>query len=115
LIIVENVPIARNKAQEAHLAIYQCKCNYSSGDIYYFSKEQLLEMFRSAGLTETRVEFVDYNLSATPPIFYFDSSRLGKGQMEKAQKEYAAAVDMIKKHGETSPPALIIKAVKHSK
>jgi len=115
LIIVENVPIARNKAQEAHLAMYRCKCDCSSGDIYYFSQEQLLKMFGSAGLTETRVEFVDYDLSATPPIFYLDSSRLGKGQMEKAQKEYAAAVDIIKKHGETSPSALIIKAVKHSK
>jgi ubiquinone/menaquinone biosynthesis C-methylase UbiE len=29
MIIVENVPIARNKAQEAHLAMYKCKCNYT--------------------------------------------------------------------------------------
>ena len=114
MIIVENIPTARNKAQEAHLAMYRCKCNYSSGDVYYFSQQELLRMFRDAGLRETHVEVVDYNLSATPPIFPFDTSRLNKQQMEKAQREYIEAVDMIRKHGETSPPALIIKAVKHS-
>jgi len=115
MIIVENIPIARNKAQEAHLAMYKCKCNYSSGDVYYFSKEELLRMFRNVGLRETHVEVVDYNLSATPPIFYLDTSHLSKGQIEKAQRKYIEAVDMIREHGETSPPALIIKAVKHSK
>jgi len=35
--------------------------------------------------------------------------------MEKAQRKYNAAVDMIKKYGETSPPALIIRAAKHPK
>ena len=113
--IVENIPIAGNKAQEAHLAMYRCKCNYSSGDVYYFSQEELLRMFRDAGLRETHVEVVDYDLSATPPIFPFDTSRLNKQQIEEAQKKYMAAVDMIKKHGETSPPALIIKAAKHPK
>jgi len=115
MIIVENIPIARNKAQEAHLAMYKCKCNYSSGDVYYFSKEELLRIFRNAGLKETHVEVVDYNLSATPPIFYLDTSHLSNEQIEKAQRKYIEAVDMIRKHGETSPPALIIKAVKHPK
>jgi len=113
MIIVESIPITRNKAQEAHLAMYRCKCNYSSGDIYYFSQEELLEMFSDTGLKEINVEIYDYDLSATPPIFYLDTSRLNKEQMEKAQKEYIAAVDMIRKYGETSPPALVIKAAKH--
>jgi len=115
MIIVENIPIAGNKAQEAHLAMYKCKCNCSSGDVYYFSQEELLRTVRNAGLRETHVEVVDYNLSATPPIFYLDTSRLREGHMEKAQKEYAVAVDMIREYGETSPPALIIKAAKHPK
>lgn len=113
VIAVENIPMARNKAQEAHLAMFRCKCNYTSGDIYYFSKQQLLEMFKNAGLTQTKTKQVDYNLSATPPIFYLDKSSLDHGQVAEAQKEYATAIDMIKKHGETSPPALIIQAAKH--
>lgn len=112
MILVENVPIARSKAQEAHLAMYECKCNYSSGDVYYFSQEELLEMFRSAGLKEISVEVVDYNLSATPPIFPLDTSRLDKDQMEKAQEEHAVAVDMIRKYGEASPPAIIVKVAR---
>ena len=115
MIIVENIPTARNKAQEAHLAMYECKCNYSSGDVYYFPQEELQRIFRDAGLRETHIEVADYNLSATPPIFYLDTSRLSNEQIEKAQRQYNAAVDIIKKYGETSPPALIIKAAKHSK
>lgn len=113
--IVENIPIAGNKAQEAHLAMYKCKCNYSSGDVYYSSKKELLRTVKDAGLRETHVEVVDYNLSATPPIFYLDTCRLREGHIEKAQKEYAVAVDMIREYGETSPPALIIRAAKHPK
>lgn len=115
MIAVENTPVARNKAQEAHLAMYRCKCNYSSGDIYYSSQEYLLKMFKSSGLKEVQAEVVDYNLSATPPVFYLDTSCLNNRQMEKAQRDYIAAVDMIEKYGETSPPALIIKATKHPK
>jgi ubiquinone/menaquinone biosynthesis C-methylase UbiE len=115
MIIVENIPTARNKAQEAHLVMYKCKCNYSSGDVYYFSKGELLRMFKNAGLRETHVKVVDYNLGATPPIFYLDTSCLSNEQIEKAQGKYVEAVDMIKKYGETSPPALIIKVVKHPK
>jgi len=67
------------------------------------------------GLRETHVEVVDYNSSATPLIFYLDTSRLNKWKMKKAQRKYIEAVDIIRKHGENSPPALIIKAVGHSK
>lgn len=110
IIVVENIPIARNKAQEAHLAMYKCKCSYSQGDLYYFTQEELLRMFEKEGLDEIHCEIVDYNLSATPPIFYLDASRLEQKQIEKARNDYAVAVDMIRKFGETSPPALMIKA-----
>lgn len=114
VVIVENIPIARNKAQEAHLAFFRCKCRYTSGDNYYFSSQELLQMVRDAGLTQVKVERVDYNLSATPPVFYLDSSALNEGEVEEAQELYASAIDMVKRHGEASPPALIIQAVKHS-
>lgn len=99
MVVVENIPAARNKAQQAHLAMYRCKCNYSSGDTYYFTKEKLLKIFKDAGLKEIHVEVVDYNLSATPPIFYLDTSRLKKEQIDKAQSDYSAAVSMIRKYG----------------
>jgi SAM-dependent methyltransferase len=115
MIVAENIPIARNKAQEAHLAFYNCKCKYDWGDLFYFSKEEVLEMFRKAGLTEINAKVVDYNLSATPPIFYLNTSLLEKELVEKAQKEYVDAAEMVRKYGETSPPTLIIKVTKHTK
>jgi len=112
MIIAENIPVARNKSQEAHLAFYKCKCKYSSGDLFYFSQEELQEMFKDK-LGETNFKLADYNLSAAPPIFYLNTSLLKKEQIEEAQKEYTEAVDLIRKHGETSPPTLIVKVTKH--
>jgi ubiquinone/menaquinone biosynthesis C-methylase UbiE len=113
MIVAESMPVARNKSQEAHLAFYNCKCKYDQGDLFYFSKEEILEMFRKAGLREVETKIVDYNLSAAPPIFYLNTSLLKKKLVEKAQKEYADAVNMVKKYGETSPPALIVKVAKN--
>jgi ubiquinone/menaquinone biosynthesis C-methylase UbiE len=113
MIVAENIPITRNKAQKAHLAFYNCKCKYDGGELFYFSKEELLKMFRKEGLREVNTKVVDYNLSATPPIFYLNTSLLKKELIEKAQKEYADAVNMVKKYGETSPPTLIIKVAKN--
>jgi cyclopropane fatty-acyl-phospholipid synthase-like methyltransferase len=115
MIVAENISIARNKSQEAHLAFYKCKCKYISGDLFYYSQEEFQEMFKEAGFGEVDFKLVDYNLSAAPPIFYLNTSLLKKEQIEKAQEEYNKAVDLIRKHGETSPPTLIVKVTKHSK
>jgi len=115
MIVAENISISRNNSQEAHLAFYKCKCKYISGDLFYFSQKEFQEMFKKAELGEVDFKLVDYNLSAAPPIFYLDTSLLKKEQIEKVQKEYNEAVDLIRKHGETSPPTLIIKVTKHSK
>jgi len=78
MIVAENISIARNKSQEAHLAFYRCKCKYSWGDLFYFSQEEFQEMFKEAGFGEVDFKLVDYNLSAAPPIFYLNTSLLKK-------------------------------------
>jgi cyclopropane fatty-acyl-phospholipid synthase-like methyltransferase len=113
MMVAESIPNAKNKSQEAHLAFYKCKCKYISGDLFYFSQEEFQEMFTEAGLREVDFKLVDYDLSATPPIFYLNTLLLKKEQIEEAQKEYNEAVDLIRKHGETSPPTLIAKVTKH--
>jgi ubiquinone/menaquinone biosynthesis C-methylase UbiE len=115
MIIIESLPVARNKAQEAHLALFRCKCKYGWGDLPYFPRGELLKMFDEAGLKEAHVDIVDYNLSAAPPIFCLNTSTLKKEQVEEAEKEYNEAIDRVKKYGETCPPAVIIKASKRSR
>jgi len=112
VIVVENLPIARTKAQEAHLKMFKCKVKYSSGELCYFSKRELLEMFRKAGFKneDMEIKILDYNLSATPPLFSLNTSLLSE-----EKKEYNEAVKMIRKWGETSPPTILIKAIKHTK
>jgi len=111
--IAETIPDARNKSQEAHIAFYKCKCNYGWGDNFYLSQEELLQVLTEAGLKAPYVKVADYNLSAAPPIFYLNISRLREKQVATARKEYSEAVEMVKKYGETSPPTAIIKAAKY--
>ena len=111
--IAETIPHARNKSQEAHLAFYKCKCKYGWGDNFYLSQEELLQVLTEAGLKAPYVEIADYDLSAAPPIFHLNTSRLREEQVASARKEYSEAVEMVKKYGETSPPTAVIRATKH--
>jgi ubiquinone/menaquinone biosynthesis C-methylase UbiE len=115
MILAETLPSPRNNAQEAHLAFYRCKCKYGWGDLPYFSQEELSELFEEIGIAETTIQVVDYNLSAAPPIFWLNTSRLKDNQVEEAQRQYYEALEMIRKYGEASPPTAIIRAKKHSK
>jgi SAM-dependent methyltransferase len=112
VVIVESLPVAKNKAQEAHLAMFECKGKYSVGELPYFSEEKLLKMFQKPEFKEIEVKIVDYNLSATPPLFYLDASSLKGKDRENAQMEYNLATKMIKEYGEVSTSAIIIKAAK---
>lgn len=84
---------------------------YSSGELYYFSKRELLEMFRKAEFKNEDVEIkiLDYNLSATPPPFSLNTSILSVEKKKCAQKEYNEAVEMIGKWGEASPSTILAR------
>jgi hypothetical protein len=114
MIVAENLPIARNRSQEAHLAVYRCKCKYGHGDLFYFSQKELLEIFREVGLTDVQVKIVDYDMSAAPPIFCLNTSTQEKDQIDEAKREFEEAIEMTKRYGETSPPVAIFKAKKRS-
>lgn len=112
VIIAESLPIARTKAQEAHLQMFRCKVKYTSGELDFLPKKELVEMFHRAGFSKIEVKQLNYNLSAAPPFFYLDSSSLADGEQEEAKKAYDRAIDMIKKWGESSPAAVLVKATK---
>jgi ubiquinone/menaquinone biosynthesis C-methylase UbiE len=112
VIIVESLPIAKNKAQEAHLQMFRYKVKYTSGELDFLSEKELVEMFHSVGFSKIETKQLNYNLSAAPPFFYLDSSSLAEREREEAKKAYDRAIAMIKKWGDASPPAVFIKATK---
>lgn len=112
VIIVESLPIARTKAQEAHLQLFRCKAKYTSGELDFLPEKELVEIFHRVGFSRIEIKHLNYNFSAAPPFFYLNSSSLAEREREEAKKAYDRAIDMIKKWGDASPPAVFVKATK---
>lgn len=107
-IIAENIPIARNKAQEAHMMMYSLKTRLLGGDKPLYTRSDYGEMFVEAGLEPHYVRTLDMEYSATPPIFIPDPDLLTKS--EQMREEYEQAVAMIREHGEISTPVFVAEA-----
>lgn len=114
VIVVENLPVARTKAQESHLLMFKCKAKYTSGELNYLPEEKLAEMFQKTGFQRIKTKRLNYNWSATPPLFCIEDylSSLPESKREKANEEYNTATGMIRKWGEVSPPALFAEGTK---
>jgi len=115
VVIVESLPMARTKAQEAHLLMFKCKVKYTTGELDYLPKEELVEMFKNIGFKKIEAKELNYNLSAAPPLFCLDrylSSSLKESERKEAKEAYDKAIDMIKKWGEASPPAILVNGTK---
>ncbi len=110
VIIAETLPSAKNKAQKAHIKMFNCKVKYSRGELPYLSKAKLENLLESAGLRISIIKTFDFNLSVAPPYFLLDVARLPEEQRAKAVKEYNEAVEAMKKHDETSPPTMVAEA-----
>jgi len=110
VIVAENLPVARTKAQEAHLRFYNLKTRLVRGDRPYYSEAEMVGMFEEAGLEISRRTVLDFGLSAAPPIFSLDATRYPPTEKASIEEEFEAVVEMIHKHGESSPPVLILEA-----
>lgn len=111
LVVVENIPEANNMAQEAHLSMYNLKTSYIRSDNPYFSEEELVEMFQDSGLTVDRKKKLDFKLSYAPPIFTLNKNDMPEKDFLEAKERYLKAVEIVRKHGEQSPPALYLEAI----
>ena len=111
VIVVETLPSARNKAQEAHLKMFHCKVKYSQGELSYLTEEELTDLLKGVGLRISKIKKTDFSLSVAPPYFLFNTASVPEEQRADAVREYNEAVEAIKKYGETSPPTLIAEAV----
>jgi len=111
VIVVESLPVAVTKAQEAHLKMFNCKVKYSSGDMSFFAEKELINFFENADLKEYHTKTIDFNLSAAPPFFFLNILNLPEEKRARAEKEYSEAVQAVKKWGETSTPAFFVEAL----
>jgi len=110
VVVAENLPVARTRAQEAHLRMFDCRVKHVMGDRPLYTEEELVRMFEEAGMTPTRSEVLDFGLSAAPPMFVLNEDSVPEEEREEAIGEYREAVDMIRLHGESSTPVLLLEA-----
>ena len=108
--IAENLPVAKSKAQEAHLRYFDVKTRVVKSDSPYHSEDELVRMFEEAGLEVARREVLDFGLSAAPPLFVLNPERLPPEERNVIVEKHREAVEMIREHGETSPPVLLLEA-----
>lgn len=114
VVVVESLPIARNKSQEAHLEMFRCKVKYTSGELDYLPREKIVGIFQRVGFSHIEMEELDYNWSAAPPIFCIEPylPSIPASERENAKSTFEKAAAMVKKWGEASPPALLIRGTK---
>ncbi len=112
VVIVENLPEARNKLQEAHLKLHSIRVKLLRDELDYFSKEELLKIINRVGFKDVQVKIINYNLCATPTLFYVDAKKLHGEAKDSMLEEYERTIQFVRKHGEASTPVIIIKARK---
>ena len=108
--VAENLPVANSKAQEAHLRYFEVKTRVVKMDSSYGSEDELVGMFEEAGLEVARREVLDFDLSATPPFFVLDVEKVPPEERTAIVGEHNLACEMIREHGEASPPVLLLEA-----
>lgn len=106
IIVVENLPVAKNIQQENYLRVYELKKEHFRGEIGFFTEKELIKFFKEAGIEDLKIEIIDLNYDASPPLF--DSNSLP----EEKKDEYTKIVDNIQKYGIFQPPVVIIQARK---
>ena len=120
IFLAESLPIAKNKAQEAHIEMYNLREEIfealigEKNDIHYFPLEKLVEMVKEAGGKIIDAKMIDVNLPhhlAFIPREYIEKIK-DKMKQEGLLRRWENAYRKLQKYGEEHPPVGIIKAVK---
>jgi len=112
VVLVENLPIARNEPQRNHLRLHSLRTKLIKNELRYLSKEELMGIVNEVGFKDVEVKVMDYGLCSTPAIFYIGKEHAQRGMDSTLINEFKEVVNAIKKVGEASPPTIIIKARK---
>jgi len=112
VILVENIPTAKSELQRNHLRLHSLRVRFIKSELSYLSKEELTEIINEMEFKDVEVKVVDYGLCSTPAIFYIGKEQAEKGGDPVVISEFREVTQAIRRVGEASPPALIIKARK---
>jgi ubiquinone/menaquinone biosynthesis C-methylase UbiE len=121
IFIAESSPIARNRAQQAHLTMYNLRRPLflamgrpQAGDIPYFSQKELEGIVKEAGATEIHARLIEVNMPHH--LAWFPPEMLDRIKDEVRQgnlrREYGKANAMLDKYGEEHTPVIAVNARK---
>ena len=112
VILVENIPVAKNELQRNHLRLHSLRVRFIKSELRYLSEEELVGIVNENEFKDVEVKVVDYGLCSTPAIFYIGKEQ-AKGNVDPALiSEFKEVTQAIRRVGEISPPILMIKARK---
>jgi len=121
IFLAESSPIAKNKAQEAHLAMYNLRRptflalgHEHLGDIHYFTPQEMSQIVTEAGATKVDAKLVDVNMPHH--LAYFPLEEIKKIRDKKVrddlEERWKRALEMLNKYGEEHPPVVVLNAWK---
>lgn len=118
--VAESLPVARNKAQAAHLAMYNLRQEIfdavlgSKDDLHYFSLNQLKGFVREAGGRVTESGTIDTNLPhylAFIPRDYVERIE-SRSRREAMLRRWDAAYASLLESGEEHPPVGFVHGIR---
>lgn len=121
IFIAESSPIAKNKAQEAHLAMYNLRRltflalgQEKIGDLHYFSPQELRDIVVEAGASKIDMKVVDVNMPHHLAYFPFDTIRKieDKAVRDDLEEKWRKALEMLDKYGEEHPSVIVLNALR---
>lgn len=117
IFVAETSPHAENKAQKAHLAMYNLRRTVflardmkQVGDIHYLKEEELEALAREAGASKIETKLARVN--QPHHLAYFPLSMIEKvrdeNQKLKLKKKWFRALNLLEKYGEEYPPVVVM-------
>lgn len=118
IFVAESLPIAKTKAQEAHLEMYNLReeifeaLTGTKDDIHYFPLGKLVELVERAGGEVVESRTLDVRLPHHLAFIPREYVERIEGEQEKAVllKQWQVAREKLMKYGEEHPPVGIVNA-----
>lgn len=121
IFIAESSPMAKNKTQEAHLAMYNLRrptflalSQGELGDVHYFTPEELRNIIVEAGASKVDMKLVDVDMPHHLAYFPLDEiKKIGEEAVrDDLEGRWRKALEMLDEYGEEHPPVIVLNGWK---